>query len=91
MTVIRAAGPPPAARTPPRTSFAEPAHTSWSDTYARHTSWSDPTKVAGRSLTAPGVSVVEGGAAVSTADVAEPLRHSLAEPAYAGAVRTRLS
>lgn len=44
-----------------------------------------------RGAVAPGVHVFEGGPAVSTADVASPLRHSLAEPEFASAVRTRLS
>jgi hypothetical protein len=87
---MRAAGPLVLRASPPRTSFADPAP-AWADTYARHTSWSDPTARAGRPLTAPGVSVVEGGAAVSTPDVSDPLRYSLTEPAYANAVRTGLS
>ena len=64
------------------------------DAYARD-SWSDPALFLapdrGRAPVAPGVVVAEGGPAVSTADVPHPLRHSLADPAYADAVRTRLS
>ena len=55
----------------------------------RHHSMSDAASQ--RGPVAPGVHVFEGGPAVSTADVASPLRHSMAEPEFASAVRTRLS
>ena len=57
-------------------------------TAARH-SLSDP--AAARPAVAPGVWVPEGAGTVVTPDVPSPLRHTLADPAYASAVRARLS
>ena len=55
----------------------------------KHHSMSDAASL--RGSVAPGVHVFEGGPAVSTADVPSPARHSMAEPDFASAVRTRLS
>jgi len=55
----------------------------------KHHSMSDASSM--RGSIAPGIHVFEGSPAVSTADVASPLRHSMAEPEFASAVRTRLS
>ena len=55
----------------------------------KHHSMSDASSL--RGAIAPGVHVFEGGPAVSTADVASPMRHSMADPEFANAVRTRLS
>ena len=89
------AAPTIAAPTPASVEAACVDSAFYADAYSRHTSWSDPATLLsserGRAPCAPGVVVSEGGPAVSTPDVPHPLRHSLTEPTYADAVRTRLS